>query len=459
MKTQLKKVFCLLLAIVLLMCCGCTVVTGSTEFYSVTFKNPDGSDADLRKHYDGWLEELLASATGDNFTCHNPITRVKNQKFNMPGVLLHDVDLVTFGNQELVREKHLLGWDVTPSATFVAYEPGEEYSHNQDITMYAVYSDAPDTHADKLKLEIIEGDPEAGTVDSIRIICTECGCDNPQVSLEAFSKAYRAEDWFANRKKIVRAYLAYYGLNQEVLEYLQKFDMDSKDYNRILSLQKQQADAQSVFGKVASDTSTIAALEADHSELVNGWASQSYVTRDWFTAAGVLDFLDCTFQAAEAAGELQQIYEGQELSPDKIQTLIAVVQRFTDFMENSTYYAVMFDALATTMEVFFDRYEKRAYLIEYNGVATISPNDKNGPMAAGKWQNIANVDRWEEGPTLEEVAAKYDQLTPEGKKLVNEYIEFRINYECEQALKAYGMNLETYANYMLDPAKGLKKVR
>lgn len=449
MKTAFKKILCLSLAWILLLCPGCYVYTGEETQYSVYFYQQNGMLEDI-KQPKGFLEQtidLIAGNDDHEIETANPQRNHQNFDITIPTVILHQNDVQQLGSKIHINEHHFMGWSETQGSNEVKYQPGDSFSCTGETELYSVFSNDPETHADSLTLD----------KETLTITCKECEAKNPHVSLNTFSKLYhwRGADYDAwhngKTNEIAKQYLIYLGYDALVLDYLMQFDMGSEEFNRLANIQKRITNPEDNFSTAASTLKTAVEIKADRSELSNGFASQNYITDEWKTTAGLLKFLDGTIQVSQAIQQLQALKEGEELPADRVEELIDVLQTYTAMLPDATYYGVMLNSLSMVMKEFFERYEDKQYLYDYYDLAIESQDPGDYILSSPGWNALGHKDRWYQGPALTEVARYYPGLSDTGKELLDDYIEFRIIYEFNEALAGSGFTFETYVEYLLNP--------
>lgn len=447
-KKAMKRVISIVLALVLALgsLSGCTITQENLEHVGQQIGQAAEDAAsqayeDLKDRYTYTISYRERLSGGHELDERDPETKTYGVPYRVKDIIVH--------RKENGREMHFMGWTLENADGEVCYQPGDWINMNTDVVLYSVFSSDPSAHVDQLKMD-----------GNHNITCKACGAENPFVDLDTFSRlatkivifkgdgfGFDELPFWENKTEVLNSYLGYLGLNEEVLEYLEAFDVDSDAFKKLETIQDRMQDINylDTVGKAMDTLKTAADLHMDHLFLTEG-ASAEYA--QWQSAGSVFKFLSNTVQVAQAARDLEKLYSGEELNAETCQQLISVVETFTGMLDHGVYFSVMLKTLSNTLDVFFQRYEQRKYLIEYNGVATIDPEDKNGPMATEDWQMIADVKRWEEGPSVEEVRAKYDQLTKDGKKLVSEYLEFRAPYEFAQYMQQEGLTLEDYVEYL-----------
>lgn len=451
MKCTFKRICCLFLALVMtaLLCTGCFVYTNEETQYYVYFYDHYGNLADIKQKKSFLVQaiELFTEEKEQDYDSMNPIHNHQNFDITIPTVILHKFDVAEVGTRQNIYEHHFMGWSLTQGSDHVDYLPGDSYSGTGEVNMYAVFSNDPEAHADQLKID----------TDDLTITCKECGCRNPQVSLNTFSTLYHWAgldydsplNW--QKTKIATKYLVYQGCDEVVLEYLMQFNMDSEDFEKLARIQETVTDTSSAMNTAASTVQKAVEIQAERSELEHGWASQSYITDEWEQTAGAIKFLNDTVALAQAIEQFHTLLEGAEMPEDELQQFIETVQTYTAMLPDATYYGVALNTLSTTLKAFFACYEKREYMYEYYDQAIRSNHPGDGILSSEKWSVLSNVYMWQDGPSLEDVAEYYPKLSDKGKALMDEYIEFRVTHEFNTALANSGFTFESYIEYLTNP--------
>ncbi len=87
----------------------------------------------------------------------------------------------------------------------------------------------------------------------------------------------------------------------------------------------------------------------------------------------------------------------------------------------------------------------------YNDNVEASTFLSSNLLTSSKWENWKNGD-WENGPSLEELEDVYNKVY-EGTDILDEYLEWKIQYEFEKELKDAGIDVEEYYDMMEDLCK------